>query len=108
MSNYDKNNNLFCPHDKATKLRKTKTKDKLYDYCGCAYPEGMLSTSEVSLFNQEDIEKVYIIGPSNEEDKKFKINLGSVLQIIENNPSEMIDADTKEEKNSEKIYEIGE
>ena len=33
MSNYDKNNNLFCPHDKATKLRKTKTKDKLYDYC---------------------------------------------------------------------------
>ena len=33
MSNFDKNNNLFCPHDKATKLRKTKTMGKLYDYC---------------------------------------------------------------------------
>ena len=55
----------------------------LYDYCGCAYPEGMLSTNEVNLFNHGDIEKVFHLGVSDEEEKNFKVNLGSMLQIIE-------------------------
>ncbi len=83
-------------------------KHTLYDYCGCAYPEGMLSTNEVSLFNQEDLEKVYIIGPSNEEDKKFKVNLGSVLQIIESAPNEMEEPVVQEEPPEEDIYVVGE
>ena len=83
-------------------------KHTLYDYCGCAYPEGMLSTNEVSLFNQEDLEKVYIIGPSNEEDKKFKVNLGSVLQIIESAPNEMEESVVQEEPPEEDIYVVGE
>ena len=44
----------------------------LYDYCGCAYPEGMLSTNEVNLFNHGDIEIVFHLGVSDEEEKKFK------------------------------------
>lgn len=54
----------------------------LYDYCGCAYPEGMLSTNEVNLFNHTDIEKIYHIGYTDDDEKKFKVNLGSMLQII--------------------------
>lgn len=55
----------------------------LYDYCGCMYPEGMISSKELNLFNHEDIEDVIHLGVSDEEDKKFKVNLTSMLQIIE-------------------------
>lgn len=55
----------------------------LYDYCGCPYPEGMLSNREAHLFNHDDIEKVCHLGVSDEEDKKFKINLSSMIQIIQ-------------------------
>ena len=68
----------------------------LYDYCGCAYPEGMLSTNEVNLFNHGDIEKVFHLGVSDEEEKRFKVNLGSMLQIIEHKPAKNIDDDEDE------------
>ena len=68
----------------------------------------MLSTNEVSLFNQEDLEKVYIIGPSNEEDKRFKVNLGSVLQIIESTPKDMEEEVVQEEPAEEDVYVVGE
>ena len=69
----------------------------LYDYCGCAYPEGMLSTNEVNLFNHGDIEKVFHMGVSDEEEKKFKVNLGSMLQIIEHTST----PDNKEEEDED-------
>ena len=69
----------FCLYDRADA-------HKLYDYCGCAYPEGMLSTNEVNLFNHGDIEKVFHLGVSDEEEKQFKVNLGSMIQIIEHKP----------------------
>ena len=69
----------------------------LYDYCGCAYPEGMLSTNEVNLFNHGDIEKVFHTGVSDEEEKKFKVNLGSMLQIIEHTST----PDNKEEEDED-------
>ena len=56
---------------------------KLYDYCGCLYPEGMLSNREAHLFNHEDIESIFHLGVSDEEEKKFKINLTSMIQIIQ-------------------------
>lgn len=74
----------------------------LYDYCGCAYPEGMLSTNEVNLFNHGDIEKIFHIGVSDEDEKKFKVNLGSMLQIIEHT-STPINEDSEDEYNEEDI-----
>ena len=68
----------------------------LYDYCGCAYPEGMLSTNEVNLFNHGDIEKVFYMGVSDEEEKKFKVNLGSMLQIIEHTATPEDEEETDE------------
>lgn len=55
----------------------------LYDYCGCPYPEGMLSNREAHLFNHEDIENICHLCVSDEEEKKFKINLTSMIQIIQ-------------------------
>ena len=74
----------------------------LYDYCGCAYPEGMLSTNEVNLFNHGDIEKVFHMGVSDEEEKKFKVNLGSMLQIIEHTSADP-DEENDEEGNEDII-----
>lgn len=55
----------------------------LYDYCGCLYPEGMLSNREANLFNHNEIENIFHLGVSDEEDKQFKINLTSMIQIIQ-------------------------
>ena len=63
-----------------------------YDYCGCMYPEGMLSNREANLFNHGDIEEVLHLGVSDEEDKAFKINLTSMIQIMETvNPTSNTD-----------------
>ena len=43
-----------------------------------------------------DIEKVFHLGVSDEEEKRFKVNLGSMLQIIEHKPAKNIDDDEDE------------
>ena len=46
-----------------------------YDYCGCLYPEGFLSSNQVLLFNHCQIDKIFAIGFSDDEEKNFKLNL---------------------------------
>lgn len=46
-------------------------KDKLYDYSGCLFPEGVISTEQTTLFNHADIEKVLFVGYSNDDQKDF-------------------------------------
>ncbi len=48
---------------------------QIFDYSGCLYPEGMLSSNEVALFNHDQIKQIYAIGFSDEEEKNFKIKL---------------------------------
>lgn len=50
-------------------------KTKIYDYSGCLYPEGMLSSDEVALFNHDQIKQIYALGFSDEEEKFFKSKL---------------------------------
>lgn len=52
-----------------------KSDDKIYDYCGCLYPEGFLSSDSCLLFNHDQIKKVYYFGYSDNEDKEFKDRL---------------------------------
>lgn len=66
----------FCMYDNSND-------HKLYDYCGCPYPEGMISNREAHLFNHSDIGNICHLGASDEEDKKFRINLTSMIQIIQ-------------------------
>lgn len=83
----------FCLYDNSSNGR------TLYDYCACSYPEGMLSTNEVHLFNHSDIEKVFHYGEYDEENQKFKINLTSMIQIIENVDTVTINDDGFRENN---------
>lgn len=48
---------------------------KMYDYTGCLYPEGYVSSEESLLFNHSDIGKIYCIGYSDNEEKEFKEKL---------------------------------
>ena len=46
--------------------------EKVYDYTGCLYPEGMIDSQKNLLFNHEDIFRIYAIGYSDDEEKAFK------------------------------------
>ena len=58
--------------------------DKVFDYCGCMYPEGVISTQNTMLFNHDDIDKIFCIGYSDDDQKKFNTTL------IENTTEEKI------------------
>ena len=49
---------------------------KIYDYAGCLYPEGTLSSDK--------IDKIYYLGLSDEEEKNFKTRLNQFLVEINN------------------------
>ena len=51
----------------------------MYDYCGCLYPEGVVSTKKNLLFNHNQIAKIYALGYSDDEEKNFKVKLKEVL-----------------------------
>lgn len=58
----------FCSFDE-------EKKDKAYDYTGCLYPEGIISSKQMALFNHNQIEKIFYLGLRDEEEQKFKQKL---------------------------------
>ena len=51
----------------------------MFDYSGCMYPEGFLSSDQTALFNHNQIEKIYHLGLVDEEEQKFKISLKALI-----------------------------
>lgn len=67
--------------------------NKMWDYSGCMYPEGFLSSNQTCLFDHEQIEKVYYLGLIDDEEEEFKEKLKQITQAFEeqqetNNESE--------------------
>ena len=58
----------------------TNDPNKMFDYAGCIYPEGFLSSDQTALFNHDQIEKVYYLGFVDDEEKKFKTELAAALK----------------------------
>lgn len=54
--------------------------NKVFDYCGCLYPEGVLSTKESLIFNHNQIEHIFSIGYIDEEEKAFKAKLKKIIE----------------------------
>lgn len=50
--------------------------NKVWDYCACLYPEGILNPDKLFLFDAEQIERLYFIGFQDGEGLSFlnKIN----------------------------------
>lgn len=69
---------------------------KIWDYSGCLYPEGFLSSTETCLFDHEQIEEIYHLGLSadeDEEEKEFKESLKNLIEEANNEDSENEDKD---------------
>lgn len=62
----------FCSVDNTNK-------DIIYDYTGCLYPEGIINSNEICLFNEEQIERVDFRGFSDQEEIDFKQNLSQAV-----------------------------
>ena len=52
---------------------------KNYDFMGCPYPEGVLDSDSMYLFNNEDVENVCFLGYDDIERQVFIKNLESEL-----------------------------
>ena len=63
-----------------------ENQEKIYDYSGCVYPEGYLSSNQVCLFDHDQIDKIFFLGFEDEEEKAFKEKLNSIVSSIENKP----------------------
>ena len=55
---------------------------KIYDYSGCVYPEGYLSSDQVCLFDHNQIEKIFFVGYEDEEEKAFKDKLAIIVENL--------------------------
>ncbi len=60
-----------------------ENQEKVYDYSGCVYPEGYLSSNQVCLFDHDQIEKIFFVGFEDEEEKEFKDKLNKIIASIE-------------------------
>ena len=49
--------------------------DKIYDYCGCLFPEGIISSDKIFVFDHENIEKILYKGFENKAQKDFNNRL---------------------------------
>ena len=56
--------------------------NKAYDYIGCLFPEGILATDKIAMFNHDQIEKVYHQGLLDEEEKEFKERLADFFDSL--------------------------
>lgn len=57
----------------------------IYDYSGCMYPEGILNSSQVFLFNHDQISKIFFLGYSSEEETLFKEHLKQKVEEYKKN-----------------------
>ncbi len=61
-----------------------ENQEKIYDYSGCVYPEGYLSSNQVCLFDHDQIDKIFFLGYEDDEEKAFKEKLNTIVSSIEN------------------------
>ena len=66
----------FLPIDKEDK------EEKVWDYCGCVYPEGVITSTNNYLFDHSQIEEIHFMGLVDEEEEKFKENLNIAIEQL--------------------------
>ena len=64
-------------------VKSPESGDKLWDYIGCLWPEGMISSDKNLLFDHENIHQVFAVGYTDEEQKKFMGVLNKATQLNE-------------------------
>ena len=59
-------------------LIKNNLDGNMYDYIGCLYPEGVITSNKTLLFNHEQIERVLYKGYVNEDEIDVKKELAQI------------------------------
>ena len=59
-----------------------------YDYCGCCYPDGIINSRELYMFNNENIKKLFFIGFQDGEELLFRQFIDQKLAEQGNAPKE--------------------
>lgn len=57
--------------------------NKIFDYSGCLYPEGVATLKETIVFDHENIDEIFFIGYIDEEEKAFKEQLKDMIKKFE-------------------------
>ena len=72
-------------------VKSPDTEDRVFDYIGCLYPEGVISSDQNLLFDHSQIAQVFYMGYDSDEEKEFKAKLKEVINSAEvDNPTEAI------------------
>ena len=58
--------------------------DKVFDYSGCMYPEGMLGSDQTLLFDHDQIKEVLFTGYISDEEVEFKKKLAQAFNTLYN------------------------
>ena len=53
--------------------------DKIYDYCGCLYPEGYTRPQDTAIFDHEQIDRIISMGLQNAAQIDFSEKLKTIL-----------------------------
>lgn len=84
-----------------------ENQEKIYDYSGCVYPEGYLSSNQVCLFDHDQIEKIFFLGFEDDEEKAFKDKLNKIVSLVENaNNNTSVNAENNSEGNAANAEKI--
>ena len=57
------------------RLQKHVETGKIFDYAAVLWPEGMIDSKQLYLFNQEDIQRLYFVGLQDVEEFNFRFEL---------------------------------
>jgi len=57
------------------RMQKKVGEDALYDYAACLYPEGILDSKSLYIFNHSDINLLFYVGMQDAEEFEFRIFL---------------------------------
>ncbi len=60
-------------------VKTDESNNLVYDYVGCLFPEGMVSSTQNCVFNHDQIEKVFHKGLEDDEEKEFKEKLYNLI-----------------------------
>lgn len=64
-----------------------KDENKVYYYCSCVYPKGVMNASEMLLFNHDDISEISALGYCDKEGEEFLSNFKKISSSLEKNLS---------------------
>ena len=65
-------------------MRTKERPDKIYDYNGCPFPEGMLKSDLTSVFDHNQIVQVFFTGYKNEESDVFFKKVKAQVEVYNN------------------------